>query len=153
VYVDQSGMGDDERPPRGYSKKGTLCIGKKPAFTSLRRSMMAGLCNKKIIAPVLYDCTCTAVLVETWLLLWLLPTIAHGSVLIMDNAAFHRKTTIEKLAAQFQCTVLWLPPYSPEHNDIEPWWAIIKRYARKFMALHENATIDAALDYAFGIAP
>jgi len=32
AYVDQAGIGDDERPARGYSKKGELCIGKKPAF-------------------------------------------------------------------------------------------------------------------------
>jgi hypothetical protein len=56
-------MGDDERPARGYSKKGELCIGKKPGVARERLNMMAALCQKKIVEPLVYAGTCTALLV------------------------------------------------------------------------------------------
>lgn len=153
VYMDQSGMGDDERPPRGYSKRGTLCVDKKPGETQTRMNMMAGLCGKQIIAPLLYQGNCTALLVEEWLKTQLFPVLQKGMVIIMDNAPFHRKKMIEALAATFSFTIKWLPKYSPDLNDIEPWWAVIKKYARSFLYDNESATLDDALVYAFNKVP
>jgi transposase len=153
VFFDESGMGNDERPLRGYSKKGELCIGKKPAFSSGKINMLAGLCNNKIIEPLIYEGNCTAALVEEWFSKFLFPSIKQGSVIIMDNAAFHRKNILQNMAKEFGCTIKFLPPYSPDINDIEPWWAVIKSYARKFMQENEKSSLDEALKYAFGKAP
>jgi transposase len=146
-------MGDDERPLRGYSKKGVLCIGKKPAFAKGKINMMAALCCKKIIEPLVYTGNCTALLVEEWFRKRLLPALNQGAVIIMDNAPFHRKKILQALAEKSGQTIKWLPPYSPDINDIEPWWAVIKNYARKFMAQNEKASLDDAIAYAFTIAP
>jgi len=114
---------------------------------------MAGLCQKKIIEPLVYAGTCTALLVEKWFEGCLLPALAQGAVIIMDNAPFHRKKILQTLAAKAGHTIKWLPPYSPEINDIEPWWAVIKKHARKFMAKDDNALLDEAIKYAFTIVP
>jgi transposase len=55
----------------------------------------------------------------------------HGDVLIMDNARFHKKHAIELLLNEFQCTVIFLPPYSPELNPIEKKWGNLKNWLRK----------------------
>jgi len=146
-------MGDDERPLRGYSKKGELCIGKKPAFSNGKMNMLAGLCNNKIIEPLIYTANCTAALVEEWFVKRLLPAIKQGSVIIMDNAPFHRKKVLQNIVENFGCNIKWLPAYSPEINDIEPWWAIIKNYARKFMQENEKSTLDEAILFAFAKVP
>jgi transposase len=153
VYIDQTGMGDDERPRRGYSKKGTLCVGIKPAFAQERMSLMAALKDGKILEPLAYKGTCNAALVEEWLEKRLLPTLPKGSVLILDNAPFHRKKIITKLALNFECTVQWLPPYSPTLNKIEEWWGTLKTLIRKFLGAGDNPKIASAIEYALDKIP
>ena len=47
----------------------------------------------------------------------------------MDNAAFHKKDEIIKIAEEFGHDVLFLPPYSPDLNPIEQDFAIMKKKA------------------------
>ena len=49
----------------------------------------------------------------------LLKNVETGSVIVMDNATFHRKKELEMLAKQSSCKILFLPPYSPDLNPIE----------------------------------
>jgi transposase len=151
VYVDESGMGDDERPSRGWSAKGALCLGKKPGLPKERLNMIAALFQKTIIAPLVYTVSSTGILVETWFSQCLLPILPLGTTIIMDNAPIHRKKRLEILAATTGCSILWLPPYSPEFNLIEPWWAIIKHKIRH--ALLHNTDIYAAASSAFKQIP
>ncbi|WP_180973093.1 transposase, partial [Streptococcus pneumoniae] len=56
-----------------------------------------------------------------------LPTLTTPSVIIMDNARFHRMGKLELLCEEFGYKLLPLPPYSPEYNPIEKTWAHIKK--------------------------
>ncbi len=51
----------------------------------------------------------------------------------MDNAAFHRKNTLAAIAESSGHTLIFLPPYSPELNPIENFWAWLKRTLRKIL--------------------
>ena len=58
----------------------------------------------------------------------------------MDNAPFHKsKKTIELIEAA-GCKVIFLPPYSPDLNPIEKFWANMKKWIKemihKFDDLH-----------------
>ena len=95
---------------------------------------MAGYRDGKLVAPIQYAENTTAVIVETWIEKKLLKAVPAGTVLILDNAPFHRKKKLEAFAKQAGCSVLWLPPYAPDLNKIENSWATIKHYARKFLS-------------------
>jgi transposase len=45
----------------------------------------------------------------------------------MDNASFHQKKKLEKIATEGQVKLLFLPPYSPDFDPIEKCWANLKR--------------------------
>ena len=47
----------------------------------------------------------------------------------MDNASFHRKKELRKIA-RGKVRLLFIPPYSPDYNPIEKTCANMKRFLR-----------------------
>ena len=60
---------------------------------------------------------------------------------IMDNATFHRKTVLQKMAEAKGCHVLMLPKYSPDFNKIEPQWANLKTFLRNHGRQYDSVQI------------
>ena len=69
--------------------------------------------------------------------------------LVMDNASFHRKNKLVPIAKKYGHNIIFLPPYSPELNMIEYFWAWLKAKMRK--VLHNYDSFDEALCYCFGV--
>ena len=67
--------------------------------------------------------------------------------IILDNASFHKSERTKKLIESAKCKLFFLPPYSPELNTIEKFWANLKRYIVKISANYLNLrdAVDAAL--------
>jgi transposase len=59
----------------------------------------------------------------------------------MDNASFHRKQALRKIA-RGSVRLLFLPPYSPDFNPIEKTWAHLKK------RLRDNASCFDTLENA-----
>jgi transposase len=79
----------------------------------------------------------------------LLPALVCGSVIVLDNARFHQKKTLAELAGQYKCHVLFLPPYSPDLNPIENFWAWLKSRLRKVLPCFDS--FDDALTDCFNV--
>jgi len=60
----------------------------------------------------------------------LLPVLQPGSVLVLDNARFHHGGQIQALVEEAGCSLLYLPPYSPDFNPIELLWSWLKARVR-----------------------
>ena len=56
----------------------------------------------------------------------------------MDNISFHKTDKIKNLLESVGCSILYLPPYSPDLNDIEHWWFKIKNAIRNSAYLYKN---------------
>jgi transposase len=54
-----------------------------------------------------------------------------NSVLVMDNASFHRSERIEQMCLDAGVKLLYLPPYSPDLNPIEEFFAELKMFIKK----------------------
>jgi len=65
-----------------------------------------------------------------WLESVLLPVLRPGQVVIMDNASFHKSFRVAELIEGASCRLVYLPPYSPDLNPIEKYWAWLKRKVR-----------------------
>ena len=48
----------------------------------------------------------------------------------MDNTAFHRSQKTRDFIQSVGCKVIFLPPYSPDFNPIEKFWANMKRWIK-----------------------
>jgi transposase len=88
-------------------------------------------------------------LFEGWLEHILVPALKNPtkSVLIIDNASWHKKDAIYDIADEYGIKVIFLPPYSPDLNPIEKFWANVKRRLRLHM--HKFDTCGDALCHDF----
>ena len=64
----------------------------------------------------------------------LCPTLQTGQVVVMDNLPAHKVDGVRALIAAAGAELLYLPPYSPDFNPIEPCWSIVKQHLRKLKA-------------------
>ena len=79
-----------------------------------------------------------------WLRRGLAPRLRRGDIVILDNAAAHHDPRVAQVVGARGASVLYLPPYSPDLNPIEPAWAITKKHIRAvsprdFLALRKAA--------------
>ena len=147
VYIDESGIDKFISRQYGWGKKGQPVIGEISGKRYARESFIAGLVGNKVVSPFCYQGTCDSKLFNLWLESYLLPALGPGYVIIMDNAAFHKSEQTKKIIADAQCTLLFLPPYSPDLNPIEKLWANLKAYIKKIIG--QFNTLARAIDYAF----
>ena len=77
----------------------------------------------------------------------LLPVISSGTLIIMDNARYHISEETRELIEGKECYLVYLPPYSPNLNKIENYWAILKKYIRKYR--HLFSSLEETIDHIF----
>ena len=62
----------------------------------------------------------------------LLAQTAAGTVIVMDNASFHKRPDMLETISANQCLAEFLPAYSPDLNPIEHKWAPAKAIRRQY---------------------
>ena len=71
-----------------------------------RINIVAGICMEEWVAPMEYGGTTDSVLFEFWFENCLMKEAKPGSVIVLDNATFHKKSVLHSLAEQYGCTVV-----------------------------------------------
>lgn len=137
VYIDESGFAHDMPRTHGYSLKGKRCYGKHDWGSKGRTNAIGALIGSTLVAIGLLAGSVDTDVFTCWVENILLPNIPEKSVIIMDNAAFHKGADMQKLIEDSGHTLLYLPPYSPDLNPIEKKWALAKHLRRT-----TNCTID-----------
>jgi len=105
------------------------------------------LCNGEYPAIECCRQTTNSAFFEGWLENNLLEGMPNGYTVIMDNARFHRKKELRKIA-RGKARLLFLPPYSPDYNPIEKSWANMKRFLRN--NLNEFQSVVSGIYSYFG---
>jgi transposase len=146
VYLDESGINQYLYREYGRNARGKQVVGEISGKRFGRESVVAALQNKKLLAPMCFEGTCDTNLFNVWLKQELLPNLIQGQVLILDNASFHKSAETKTLIESCGCEILFLPPYSPDLNPIEKYWANMKIKVREL--LPTVATLSKALDLA-----
>jgi hypothetical protein len=123
VYLDESGFAVDAPRTHGYSSRGAPCYGQHDWHEKGRLNAIGAMVAFKLITVELWDCNIDADVFVTWTRNALLPSVPEQSVVVMDNATFHKRSDIIKAIEMKGHTVEFLPSYSPDLNPIEKKWA------------------------------
>jgi len=114
------------RALRGEKARADVC-GKRKG----RTSVIAAWRDGRLLAPITFQGHCNSALVEACFATALLPALRKGTLVVLDNASFHRSRELARIVEEAGCHLLFLPPYSPDLNPIEPAWASLKRVVSK----------------------
>jgi transposase len=69
----------------------------------------------------------------------LIPKLKPRDVVVLDNLRQHRDASVRSMIENADARLIYLPPYSPELNPIEPYWSAFKKHLRRL----EARTVDA----------
>ncbi len=113
VYIDESGFAHDMPRTHGCSKIGALL-------------------GTNLLTLALFDCNINTDAFSSWAEQDLMPKLPSESVLVMDNASFHKSKSMQEKIEAAGHILEYSPPYSPDLNPIEHKWAQAKSKRRKY---------------------
>ena len=131
VYQDESGFSKGVTRTHGYSKKGNRCYGSHNWNEKGRVNAVGALLGKSLLTVSLFEGSINSDVFYAWVRQDLLRKLPAASVLVMDNATFHKRSDILKSIESAGHEVLFLPPYSPDLNPIEKKWAQYKKIRQR----------------------
>ena len=130
-YLDESGHALDMPRTHGYAEKGNRCFGLDSWGAKGRVNVIGALIGNLLFAVGLFNCSIDSVVFGTWVKEFLLPGLSKPTVIVMDNAAFHKNEALLNIIKSRGHIVEFLPPYSPDLNPIEHKWAEKKAFRRR----------------------
>ena len=113
-----------------------------------RIGLVAAQRESTLLAPHTYSGTIKASVFEDGFENKLLSCLPKGHVIIMDNAAFHKKEVLYQISKKYSQELIFLPPYSSEYNPIEHTWSTLKRKVAGCVHLYDSVSqaLDAVLE-------
>ena len=116
---------------RGRAKRGERCRAAVPHGHWKTTTFTAGLRLGGLSAPMLLDGPMDGDAFRAYVTHVLVPELAPGDIVVMDNLPAHKVTGVRATIEQAGATLLYLPPYSPNLNPIEMAFSKLKATLRK----------------------
>lgn len=142
------------RCPRGERLGDAVPHGHRKTTT-----FVAALRSDGRTAPMVLDGATTGDVFVAYVEQVLAPALRPGDVVVMDNPASHKRVAAARAIERAGCSVVYLPPYSPDFNPIELAFAKVKARLRAaelrtidrvenfFGTVHEAFTPDECRSY------
>jgi len=116
VYIDESGV--NKHMSREY---GRSPVGKRAYLPSHGRkykkvNIVAGLLNNKVLCPTKYIWNTTSEWFNEWFEWLLCPLLRKGSIAVMDNASFHKKSVLNQIAQSYGLRIISCIPANCNDN-------------------------------------
>jgi transposase len=130
VFLDEAGFNLSMYQSYGWSGRGERLIEAVPFQRGKNFSVLGAMSLGGMVCTLKKEGSIKRVDFEVFLEKELLPKLERGSVLVLDNARTHHGGELARIVEEAGCSLLYLPPYSPDFNPIELGWAWIKRRVR-----------------------
>jgi transposase len=131
VFIDETAVTTNMVRLHGRCPRGERLIGHAPHGHWKTMTLVAGLRQDGMIAPLVVDGSMTGATFLAYVEQCLAPTLAPGDIVVMDNLAAHKVAGIVDAIAEVGAKACYLPQYSPDLNPIEKVFSKIKALLRK----------------------
>jgi len=130
VFLDESGVTTEMtrrygRAPRGERVGEGVPVGHWHTLTVLGALTCEGL-----LAAMTVESPTDGEVFLAYLEQVLCPRLRPGQIVVMDNLAAHKVEGVRERIESVGAQLLYLPPYSPDFNPIEPAWSKVKQLLR-----------------------
>lgn len=134
VYVDESGVTTSLTRLYGRAPRGQRVVDAVPHGHWQVLTVLGALTTQGILAAMTIAAATDREIFQAYLTEVLVPKLRPGQVVIMDNLSAHKSAAVRAVIEAAGCRLLYLPPYSPDLNPIEPAWSKWKTYLRAVKA-------------------
>lgn len=119
VFIDETWTKTNMTRPRGRSLRGERLVASVPYSHWKTTTFLAGLRTRGMVAPLVIDGPLNGEIFLAYVRQQLVPALAPGDVVILDNLASHKRVGVREAIESAGGRLLFLPPYSPDLNPIE----------------------------------
>ncbi len=144
VFVDESGANTKMTRLRGRALGGQRLLARVPHGHYQTSTLISGVRLGGPCAPWLFGGPMNGEMFLAWVRQGLAPTLRSGDVVILDNLSTHKIRGVREAIEAARARLLYLPPYSPDFNPIEPMWSKIKQVLRSHAPRTEDELLQAA---------
>ena len=143
MFLDESGFSLALYRLYGWGPKGQRLVEAVPSKRGVNLSVLGAFDVEGMLSITSKPGAMKRVDLEAFLREDVLPKLLPGSVLVLDNARIHHGGQIEQIVAAAGCSVLYLPPYSPDFSPIELAWGWVKAFVRRLRPRDEASREEA----------
>ena len=140
VFVDETWVKTNMARLRGWHARGKRLVERAPHGHWRTMTFLAALRSDRIDAPCVIDGPINGRSFLAYVEQILVPTLAPGDIVVMDNLGSHKGTAVRRAVRAAGAKLLFLPPYSPDLNPIEQAFAKLKHLMRQAAERSVEAT-------------
>jgi transposase len=131
VFIDETWATTNMTRLRGRCPRGERLVAAVPHGHWKTSTFVAALRTTGLTAPLVLDGAMNGEAFHAYVEQILVPTLAPGDIVIMDNLGSHKVAGVRDAIEACGASLLYLPPYSPDLNPIEQSFSKLKALARK----------------------
>ena len=131
MFIDETWASTNMTPRYGRCEKGKRLIAHAPFGHWKTTTFVAALRHDRLTAPCVFDGPINGEKFRAYVEQILVPTLAAGDLVVMDNLASHKVAGVRQAIEGAGAERRFLPPYSPDFDPIEPVFAKVKNKLRK----------------------
>lgn len=119
---------------RGRALRGQRLIDSVPQGHWKTTTLIAALDWTGVRCAMLLDGPVNGAAFEAFITQVLVPTLKSGDIVVLDNLSSHKGARIGRHVRDAGAELVYLPPYSPDLNPIEPAFSKLKQGLRSAAA-------------------
>jgi transposase len=145
VFLDETGATTNMTRRRGRCPVGQRLVDPVPFGHWKVTTFVSALRQGGLTAAMTVDGAMNGDLFVAYVEQVLLPELAPGDVVVMDNLSCHKRAEVRELIESAGCALIYLPPYSPDLNPIEQAFSKLKALLRKA----KRRTVEGLREFLF----
>ena len=153
VFIDETGAATDMARRYGRCPRGERLVCSVPWGHWKTTTFVAALRLGEVAAPCVLDGPMDGESFRAYVEQLVVPILKPGDIVVMDNLASHKVAGVREAIEAAGAELRYLPPYSPDFNPIEQFFAKLKALLRKAAARTVEALIAAIAEVLTEVRP